>query len=337
QELFHTNTLAWLIGHVAPAAEAVLGVLGSSTTGVPPATWREYQHLDLLVHPGDGELRLVVENKLFSIPSRKQLVAYTSKSLPWSPGHGEEGAARTRYVLLSLMKPAFDPPAPWAHVTYVDLAAALDGSLKEMDGPDADLVRRYSELLSRLSGLAEVTDPRFELTEPFMDMDELKPVLDASPFNGPVQKMRCARLLELIQLELGQPLQFNSGLAHGAAFCSFYEPISTTRTVGWQLQGNQLRRCVLLSDTHLYGRGDEKAGARARVAAEEYPHWFDFRFAEHILGDRAKLPPGGTTGWNHFAPSFVYQYRKLDPSVTTAELVQILAEWTRDALGWARE
>lgn len=337
QELFHTNTLAWLIDHVPAASEAIMAALGTTATGVPPATWREHQHLDLLIHPGGDELRLVVENKLFSIPSRKQLIGYTAKPLPWCPQPSPLGAARTRYVLLSLMRPGFDPPAPWVHVTYESIADALAESIDDIDGPDAHLVRLYSALLSRLAGIAEVLDPRFDPTEPFLDMAELGPALAHSPFNGPVQKMRYAVLLELVQAELDHVLEFNSSFAHGQALVSYYQPISETRTVGWQLQGSHLRRCMLISDPHLSGQGKEKAAARARVAGEEHADWFDFRFAEHVLGTRAHPPNAGPNTWNHFAPSFICQYRKIDPSVTTVELVAILAEWTRDAISWPKQ
>ena len=92
----------------------------------PGRVWRERRHLDIVIDPVGASPKVVVENKLYSVPYPAQLIKYNAYPLPWSPDHGEGGAQATRYVLLSLMAPSFPLPSPWVHVDYRDLAGALD-------------------------------------------------------------------------------------------------------------------------------------------------------------------------------------------------------------------
>lgn len=82
---------------------------GVSRVGV----WRERRHLDIVIDPVGASPKVVVENKLYSVPCPAQLSKYTAYPLPWSPHHGEGGARATRYVLLSLLTPSFSLPRPW--------------------------------------------------------------------------------------------------------------------------------------------------------------------------------------------------------------------------------
>ena len=74
--------------------------------------WRERRHLDIVIDPVGASPKVVIENKLYSVPYEAQLSQYNAYPLPWSPDHGERGAQATRYVLLSLMAPCFPLPDP---------------------------------------------------------------------------------------------------------------------------------------------------------------------------------------------------------------------------------
>ena len=126
QELFHSNTIAWLLGHHPVACGAVIDLLGAHSYGRIESldVRRELHDLDIVVDP-HASPGIVVENKLYSVPYRRQLLNYLEKSVPWSSGHGASGAPGTRYVLLSLMQPAFVLPDPWRHVGYDELLDAL--------------------------------------------------------------------------------------------------------------------------------------------------------------------------------------------------------------------
>jgi hypothetical protein len=121
--------------------------------------WRERRHLDIVIDPVGARPKIVVENKLYSVPYPAQLIKYTDRPLPWSPDHDESGAPDTRYVLLSLMKPSFPLPSPWVHVDYRDLAEALDVVDADSLGRTNHQFVRYRALIHRLVALAEAVDP----------------------------------------------------------------------------------------------------------------------------------------------------------------------------------
>ena len=87
QELFHTNTISWLLknipGHTAP----VLDLLGATRYGgvSQVGVWRERWHLDIVIDPVGARPKIVVENKLYSVPYPAQLIKYTAYPVPWSP------------------------------------------------------------------------------------------------------------------------------------------------------------------------------------------------------------------------------------------------------------
>jgi hypothetical protein len=96
--------------------------------------WRERRHLDIVIDPVGASPKLVIENKLYSVPYPAQFSKDNTYPLPWSPDHGGGGAQATRYALLSLMAPSFPLPDPWAHVDYRDVPGALDQSTPMRSG-----------------------------------------------------------------------------------------------------------------------------------------------------------------------------------------------------------
>jgi len=99
QELFHSNTIAWLLKNHAGPAAPVLNVLGDTTyDGVSQVkVWRERRNLDIVISPVGAHPKVVVENKLYSVPYPAQLAKYNGYPLPWSPDHGDAGAPDTRW------------------------------------------------------------------------------------------------------------------------------------------------------------------------------------------------------------------------------------------------
>jgi len=169
QELFHSNTIAWLLRNFPIPCAPLLDLLGATRyDGVSRVdVWRERRHLDIVIDPVGASPKVVIENKLYSVPYPAQLTQYNAYSLPWSADHGDGGARATRYVLLSLMAPSFPLPAPWTHVDYRDLAGALDQIDAAALGRTSDQLIRYRALIHRLVALAEAVDPAQALDEPF--------------------------------------------------------------------------------------------------------------------------------------------------------------------------
>lgn len=334
QELFHSNTWAWLATRSPDASRSLLRLFGSDLE--PDGTariWREHQHLDLLMDPGGTHPKVVIENKLFSVPGPEQLIRYTSTPLPWSGSHGEEGASNTRYVLLSLLPPSFAVPAPWSHLGYDGLVGVIDDISAHSSEADASLIARYARLVRGLSDLAEAVDPRFRPDEHFFSWQPRGLDLMQGELGGIVQKLRYSGLVQMLPGRMGpdQPdLEVN--ITRGVGLASCFQQVSTTRSVGWQLQGDQFRVVVRMQDQGLHGKGPGLKEARSREAAEDHADWFDFAPAEEILGDllRPRKPEART--WLHFDPDFVYQVRKLDRAVRTDQLVRLLTTYTVRAL-----
>ena len=78
QELFHSNTIAWLLKNFPGLTAPVLDLLGATQyEGVSQVdVWRERRHLDIVIDPVGARPKIVVENKLYSVPYPAQLVKY---------------------------------------------------------------------------------------------------------------------------------------------------------------------------------------------------------------------------------------------------------------------
>lgn len=329
QELFHSNTLGWLLREHPQALRPLLEVLGGTTYPDVDAVKvaREFKHLDLAIDPVGASPKVVVENKLYSIPYPAQLTKYTPETVPWSSGHGETGAPNTRYVLLSLMDPSFELPAPWEHVNYSAVAVALDQVNASALGRTAGLFTRYRALVQRLVALAEALDPAQALDEPF----SAKSVIDQLPggsLDGAIYKTRISGLAQVVQARLGTPKSFVvEGGKGGRGLMEYERRVAPTRMIGWQYESSQLRYHLRLKDPDL--QGEKHVSDRAQIAETEYGAFFDHAHLEPILGEdlRPKVYAPGI--WNRFNPSFVYRHRPVSTSVSTAKLAAALVAMTQ--------
>lgn len=81
KELFHSNFLYW-IWKISPSAfQQVMNSFGANTNQWPPnyEVRREYENFDLCVLDAENNILLVLENKVKSIPYKKQLDEYEKK------------------------------------------------------------------------------------------------------------------------------------------------------------------------------------------------------------------------------------------------------------------
>ena len=196
----------------------------------------------------------------------------------------------------------------------------------------AVLVTRYAHLLHQLSTFATAVDPRFQPDDSFYHWQPASVHLEHGQFSGIVQKLRFTGLVQLAQADSsGTPHDFEVNLTHGTGLASFHHAISPTRMIGWQLQGTQFRLFVRMQDQGLHGRGASFKDARAHTAASDHAPWFDFSDAEDLLGPLLHPRKPDAKVFLHFDPDFVYQTRTLHRSVTTSQLAQVLAEYTRRA------
>lgn len=330
QELFHSNTLAFLIEEHQAASLPIRQLFDPDASG-DVHVHREYRHMDLV---GDGpSTRFVVENKLYSLPYPEQLHRYLEKDLPWSKGHGADGAPSTRYTLLSLMEPSFDPK-PWHRISYEQLADVLDGVALDNFGRDAHLVGRYRTLVRRLIDLKDIVDPSSHLDEPFT-VSHLLGQLHLKWFDGPLQRMRFTGLGQAIHQQLHDPAgEFGVDLTNSRGILTYRRELTADRSIGWQLQGDALRLVLWLNDIELEGKGPAKKLLRASHAEEHWLDWFDFDDVEDSLGTLLGAKTFQPGDWNHFDPDFVYRWRKVDAETTSSHLIDALARLCRRTDSW---
>ncbi|QZY29691.1 hypothetical protein [Nocardioides coralli] len=346
QELFHSNTLGWLIEHRPRAMQPLVELLcGRRLAPVDHSTvWREHANLDLVIESAlnTGEsVRIVVENKTYSIPASAQLENYyESKKLPWQKQPQPQDA---EWTLLTLMAPTFPMPYTWQVVRYADLVRALDsvdaatldddGGWSGTSAPARELFERYRRLVRRLVDLEVLLQPAAALDSAFEVTDVMQHLV-GTKFGGPLQRMRFSGLADLVQQRLNHTETIGTGFSKGTGLVEWTTALTDQTRIGWQLQGGQLRQQLVVGKRHpTYGRGDKAATTRAELADELCPDYFDLSAAERVLGPRLLPVVGSAGGWKHFAPDFVYRYRKVDPSTTTDQLADALVTLTR----WGRE
>lgn len=326
QELFHSNTLAWLLKNFPIPCTPLLGLFGAAPyDGVSQVcVWRERRNLDIVIDPVGASPKIVVENKLYSVPYPAQLSKYNAYPLPWSPHHGQEGAQATRYVLLSLMTPSFPLPGPWVHVGYRDLAGALDQIDAAALGRTSGQFLRYRALTHRLVALAEAVDPAQALDEQFSATDAVGQ-LPGGGLDGAIGRMRFSGLAQVIQAHFDQVKPFEVGGDRGGLI-TYRRQLADRRGIGWQFQENQLRFYVTVEDPAL--RGDAGRAAREAIVQAEHVGFFDHCDTAAILGSDLRAKSYAPGEWLGFNPDFVYRHRPVKPAVSTAKLAQALASMT---------
>jgi hypothetical protein len=327
QELFHSNTIAWLLGNFPVPCAPLLGLLGDTRyEGVSQiGVWRERRHLDVVIDPVGASPKIVVENKLYSVPYPAQLSKYNAYPLPWSPHHGEGGAQATRYVLLSLMTPSFPLPSPWVNVGYRDLTGALDQIDADALGRTSDLFIRYRALTHRLVALAEAVDPAQALDEQFSATDVVAQ-LPGGGLDGAIARMRFSGLAQVIQTHFDETKSFEVGGDRGG-LVTYRRRLADRRGIGWQFQENQLRFYITVEDPDLCG--EARRSAREAIVEAEHADLFDHFDVEAILGSDLRAKSYAPGKWLGFNPDFVYRHRPLKPAASTARLAQALASMTR--------
>ena len=305
----------------------VLDLLGAAQYGSVSRVdvWRERRNLDIVIDPVGAWPKIVVENKLYSVPYLAQLIKYNAYPLPWSPDHGEAGAPDTRYVLLSLMKPSFPLPRPWVHVGYRDLAEALDLVDADSLGRTSEQFMRYRALIHRLVALAEAVDPAQALDEQFSATDAVAR-LPGGGLDGAIARMRFSGLAQVLQSRFATAKSFEVGGDRGGLI-TYWRRLADNRGIGWQFQEDQLRFQITVEDPDLQGKA--KRTAREAVVEAEHAGFFDYADIEAILGSDLKTKNYAPGEWLGFNPDFVYRHRPVKRSVSTAKLTEALAAMTR--------
>ncbi|MDE6409876.1 MAG: PD-(D/E)XK nuclease family protein [Muribaculaceae bacterium] len=263
KELFHSNFLAWL-GEDPKLREVfrnVMVAIGLSREYVD--SWgedfeilREKNHFDLIVkapvhknkkgkeRPKRGELYLVIENKIKSVPTGDQLNDYSKKleSYVKNPGFTK--------ILLSMGKYDGILPDDWKQATYEEVIEGLKKPVSGTISPyKSELIKDYTSMLETLvkimGGVTVSTDDTFL---PDKKADELREELDKLRIADLYDKWRASKIAALVSKELG--VTCYSGYTNKTPFIEVHEILRVgkedkdTWTGTIQIQGAQYRRCI---------------------------------------------------------------------------------------------
>jgi len=317
RELFHSDMLQWLAKYEPEAFTEVFQLPAADEY----CCERERGHLDLWIAARDGGRSIVVENKLFSLPREAQLDGYSEK-IALRPA-----MAGCEQVLLSLTSPDWPEGryGPWAWMSYRVLGERLVdtfSSRSDFAGQFAWHWGRLCVLLDLLRSAVSVAT----LNEPY-ELEQAREPLPDARLAAFAHSVRAYQVGRMIRIGLGEEslvavaVDFTRSKALIEAFCQAADGIE----LGWQFQERQWRLAVRVAegcehdDRPCWGRGPAVAAERVRLVGERYPEHFRFDELDEldIENNMAKTQ----RPYQHFAPGFTYQYRK----VSTATIGQIVA------------
>lgn len=327
QELFHTNMLYWLATYRPSESWPVWRTLGidAPVDGVDPRgpIRREWRNIDLYIDCGMPGGKLVLENKVLAVATKRQLVDYRAKLLA-DPEFRRVDARDdvTQWRLLTLLPPTFALPDPWLPVTYADLLPALDETVTRLSSDDSALVAAYAQLVRRLVDLADALDIQHDLDGPVQVDPALTADLREARLLSLVRKLqvsRCAAQINerLANADPGLP-EVGAALSNTEALMDFFVPSERGRHVGWQIQGSQVRLAMLTGP-----RDQTSVEGRNRVAAERL-EYFEFDLPGHLAS--LLTPYLGRKEWLGFGHRFVHRYQSLAPGVTWQQLIELGVE-----------
>lgn len=317
QELFHTNMLFWLARERPRESEPVWRALGIDPPvpgGVDPigSIRREWKHVDLFIDTGLPGHELVLENKVLAVPDRRQLSRYHEQVAPHV-----KGGDLTHWWVLSLIAPSFPLPEPWRAIAWSELVKPLSLTRDRLGGDEAAFLGLYVKMVTDLVDLAEAVDPVANMDWPLRLDPTLDAALSQARLKALVLKLQMSRCAELLEQELSQRLapdvEVGAGLSRTKGVLQFWIQGEKGRHFGWQVEGDQFRRVLILEPRR---RTPDK---RNETAAALHPDWFSFDGLPqtHLGANRARKP------WNGYGSDFVYQYRPLDAATRFHDLIDL--------------
>jgi hypothetical protein len=170
--------------------------------------------------------------------------------------------------------------------------------------------------------------------EPLMPDKSARDILEAVRLNVPVQKMRFQHVAQVLAGDLGPQIQAGKltvKIDVTRATCLVEVFTTGYSRIGWQLQGDAFRLCVV-PDPQLANGTDawDKIEAHARC----YKEFFDFAPVRETIpgaGPDIPSPSGGPLTFRHFKPNFAHRYLRV-PGITTEQVRQLGVHYAQHAI-----
>jgi len=171
KELFHSNFLAWILNEDKNFSKEFISQLtGINNIKSFTSPSREKMNIDLqfsLIFNDDSEQLIVIENKVKSLPNRKQLEKYKKKiegiitKQRKKKGNKDKKILDPKFYLLSLIEPAFPLDKEWKFISYSALADALKKTLEKKSIPDGENILKVSNVITSYIIFAKSLDKLF--------------------------------------------------------------------------------------------------------------------------------------------------------------------------------
>lgn len=302
RELFHSNFVAWGIENLPEIFLGALGMVGDGEIQV----FREKDDFDLTVSM--GEKWTVIENKLKSLPSAKQLSEYKKKA--------ETKYSDVNFILLSPVPLRASDLHEWRHVTYGDFGGGLKKHLREAKTNKyfSELVEDYANVCAHVQSLANCTQDlakksvfaylaRFEGDE----FDGFRDAIGKWVLNGVAGEIRKMLINHCVLDDFSSlksvgadgDFSVSVGFTRGTPIVDL--KVKRTKKngdaifLGVQVQGRQFR---------VFVEGKENV-EREAIQLEKSTDFFQ------ICGVSGDAPNTRVKDFNRYGPGFLYRYTKL--------------------------
>lgn len=146
KELFHSNFIAWICENYQISFGEILANHFAEKFNFSDkkiiSVQRETRNLDLTIE--FNQIKIIVENKVKSVPDRQQLIDYKGKS-----------NSNNIFVLLTIIKPSFElKDLGWELLTYRDLGILLSNLIDRItDDYHKKIIKDYIYFINNLSDL----------------------------------------------------------------------------------------------------------------------------------------------------------------------------------------
>lgn len=310
QDGFHTGMLYWLLSTPLEVAHPLTEISRSLSGSIVERDWLG---LDLFVDHDMGSHKLGVVNSLHTIPSREKL----------------EKLGRVRYLtrtmVISLILPATELPAPWRHVPYDELLQPLQetaDNLRRLGSHEyeADLLDRYVDLLRKLIYLR---DHRPLSTGPYdaivLDPGETRR-LKAARLLPLVEKIRLSRFAERVEQKQGVRVDVDFSSPQGAV--QYSAPSNSGHLFGWKYQAGRIHLTAAF-DCSDADRWRGRSSQKEEFGRSNFSEFFNFTAIlkeNHELFDNAR-----ERHLQSKEPNISYAHRKVPCGMTHEELAEICA------------
>jgi GGDEF domain-containing protein len=317
KELFHSNFIAWMIErypeHFLKLFEAKL----------PPefkdkgyeSVDRERKNIDLTINLKD-DYRILIENKVKSMPYEEQLNKYQNK----------EGNEKTTLFLLSLYESDYFKEN-WNYITYSDIIKTIERILKsELKDNDKVYLSGYASFVQILIELMQYiteNNERFNFSSKSKDYERIAEIRMHDVFH----KVKYELLLREVLSELDESIvnskdQFKATTyySRSTGACNFYlyidkdgEKVNSNFEI--QLQDNALKFMVF-----------KKGIVNNNAVIQNSPFIEFYKLFKEIAKENTTYPKNDSyenPKFNKYGDYIIYKYFRID-EMKMEELVEIL-------------